>query len=638
MLAPNTLIQNRYRIVRHIAGGGMGSVYEATDERLGHTVALKQLVLTDVPAQQAFEREAKILAPLRHAVLPNVSDYFSDPAGRFLVMQYIPGDDLGAQLARRGQPFPVEQVLEWADQLLKGLDYLHQRGIIHRDIKPQNLKLTDEGDIILLDFGIAKNSTKGSVMAATPGFAPLEQMQGQGTDARSDLYALGTSLYCLLTDSSPKSCITRLVAESRRQPDPVHPLHALNPQVAPPVSAVIMQAMALHPDERPAGAAAMRQMLAAARKPQPAVVTRTVPVPIAPAPAQSPQPAPTRSPARKGKPVRTLVTLGVLLLLALVAAVIIPGLGNPVVEEFHEIPDSLGSEATATIATTPALSVAPTATTATPTLPPVSTATATIPEMVEIPVGPFLMGSRDEDPLADADEKPQHTVELPTYWIGKTEVTNAQFRPFVEGDGYSNPDYWTDAGWEWREAEGITQPAFWYHAGWNGNEQPVVGVSWYEAVAYAHWLSAQTGHDFRLPTEAEWEKAARGPEGLIWPWGNAWVAENCNCARTVGHTTPVGSYPDGASPYGVLDMAGNVYEWTATQWLKEYPYQIEDEWTEEYLGGDNWHTVRGGAWYTEQKLVRGASRNNADNPRTRFNHYGGLRLASHSPLPAASDE
>jgi formylglycine-generating enzyme required for sulfatase activity len=561
MLAPNTLIQNRYRIVRHIAGGGMGSVYEATDERLDHTVALKQLVLTDVQAQQAFEREAKILAPLRHAVLPNVSDYFSDPAGRFLVMQYIPGDDLGAQLARRGQPFPVEQVLEWADQLLRGLDYLHQRGIIHRDIKPQNLKLTDEGDIILLDFGIAKNSTKGSVMAATPGFAPLEQMQGQGTDARSDLYALGATLYCLLTDSSPESCITRLVAESRRQPDPVHPLHALNPQVAPPVSAVIMQAMALHPDERPAGAAAMRQMLAAARKPQPAVVTRTVPVPIPPAPAQSPQ---------------------------LIETV------------------------------------------------PIGT-THQVIELIEIPAGPFLMGSRDEDPLADDDEKPQNTVELPTYYIGKTEVTNAQFRPFVEGDGYDNPDYWTDAGWEWREAEGITQPAFWDDANWNGDQQPVVGISWYEAVAYTRWLSAQTDHDFRLPTEAEWEKAARGTEGLIWPWGNAWEEGRANTEEAdIGRTTPVGSYPEGASPYGVLDMAGNVWEWTATKGRKDYPYTLEDEWNDAYLADYSTRVIRGGAWNWEQQYVRGADRIYDIYPRYRYDYYG-LRLARYSPLPGSNE-
>lgn len=146
--------------------------------------------------------------------------------------------------------------------------------------------------------------------------------------------------------------------------------------------------------------------------------------------------------------------------------------------------------------------------------------TGQVMEFVEIPAGPFLMGSHVGDPVADDDEKPQHELTLPTYWMGKTEVTNAQFRPFVEGDGYTNQDYWTDVGWAWREEAGITTPCRWDDAEWNGADQPVVCVSWFEAVAYARWASAQTGQELRLPTEAEWEKAARGPSGFIWPWGN----------------------------------------------------------------------------------------------------------------------
>ncbi|MFP4441288.1 MAG: SUMF1/EgtB/PvdO family nonheme iron enzyme [Chloroflexaceae bacterium] len=207
--------------------------------------------------------------------------------------------------------------------------------------------------------------------------------------------------------------------------------------------------------------------------------------------------------------------------------------------------------------------------------------TGQVLEMVEIPAGPFLMGSRDDDPLAADDEQPQHELTLDTYWIGQTEVTNAQFRPFVEGDGYTNQDYWTDVGWAWREEEGITAPCRWDDAEWNGADQPVVCVSWFEAVAYARWASAQTGQELRLPTEAEWEKAARGPERLIYPWGDGWREGYANTKEAgIGTTTPVGSYPDGASPYGVLDMAGNVWEWTATKWLKDYPYTLEDEWND----------------------------------------------------------
>jgi formylglycine-generating enzyme required for sulfatase activity len=281
-----------------------------------------------------------------------------------------------------------------------------------------------------------------------------------------------------------------------------------------------------------------------------------------------------------------------------------------------------------------------------PTLAPVTATPAnnratqhpSLPDMVKIPAGPFLMGSSDADKQAHDDEKPQHRLELPTYWIGRTPVTNVQFRPFVAGDGYRNRDYWTDAGWRWREEEGIVQPGYWDDPKWNGDDYPVVRISWFEAVAYCRWLEAQTGIPFRLPTEAEWEKAARGPDGLIWPWGNTWKEGRCNSEEAgIGRTTPVGSYPAGAGPYDVLDMAGNVWEWCVTKWQKDYPYQIEDEWTAEYLAGNDIRVLRGGAFWNESRLVRGAFRNVFSNPRSRNSTLNGVRLASHSPLPG-SDE
>ncbi|MBP1466273.1 SUMF1/EgtB/PvdO family nonheme iron enzyme [Candidatus Chloroploca sp. M-50] len=258
-----------------------------------------------------------------------------------------------------------------------------------------------------------------------------------------------------------------------------------------------------------------------------------------------------------------------------------------------------------------------------------------VPVLVKVPAGPFLMGRSDADTMAEANEKLQHTLTLPDYWIGKTPVTNAQFRPFVEGDGYTNPAYWTKVGWEWRAKERIVRPGFWNATKWNGDDYPVVGVSWFESVAYCRWLSVQTGHAFRLPTEAEWEKAARGTDGRIWPWGNTWESGRCN-SKEAGHerTTPVDQYPIGASPYGVLDMAGNIWEWCATQQSgKRYLYQLEDEWQAAYLEADKVRKRRGGSWYSEQKFVR-ASYSNDFYPRNR-NHDYGLRVASHAPLPGS---
>ncbi len=255
--------------------------------------------------------------------------------------------------------------------------------------------------------------------------------------------------------------------------------------------------------------------------------------------------------------------------------------------------------------------------------------------LIHVPAGPFLMGSSDADKQARGDEKPQHRLELPAYWIGKTPVTNAQFRPFVEGDGYRNQAYWTQAGWQWREQEQIIKPGYWDDAKWNGAASPVVMVSWFEAVAYCRWLSAQTGHPFRLPSEAEWEKAARGPDGHIWPWGNTWEAGRCNSKEAgIGQTTPVGQFPGGASPYGALDMAGNVWEWCATVYGKGYPYALEDEWADAYLEPDAGRRLRGGSWYNQQKHVRGAYRYVSFNSRYRDGNFG-LRVASHSQLPGS---
>ena len=155
MLSANSILQNRYRIVRQLGAGGMGTVYEAIDQRVSCAVALKQTLLgTNAEAREAFRREAALLANLRHASLPKVMDYFGERDGEFLVMEYIAGHDLAALLDLHGHPFPQEQVVRWADEILKLLEYLHTRQppILHRDIKPANLKVTDQGELDFIDF------------------------------------------------------------------------------------------------------------------------------------------------------------------------------------------------------------------------------------------------------------------------------------------------------------------------------------------------------------------------------------------------------------------------------------------------------------------------------------------------------
>src|SRR5688572_27854029 len=165
----------------------MGAVYLATDQRFGSSVALKETLVAGEPLRRAFEREARLLNTLQHAALPHVIDYFFEGEGQFLVMQFIPGEDLGHMLRRSGGPFSIDDVLKWADQLLDLLDYLHthEPAIVHRDIKPENLKLTQRGNVILLDFGLAKGLAEGapgttqatgSILGYTPHYASLEQI------------------------------------------------------------------------------------------------------------------------------------------------------------------------------------------------------------------------------------------------------------------------------------------------------------------------------------------------------------------------------------------------------------------------------------------------------------------------------
>jgi iron(II)-dependent oxidoreductase len=237
-----------------------------------------------------------------------------------------------------------------------------------------------------------------------------------------------------------------------------------------------------------------------------------------------------------------------------------------------------------------------------------------MPAWVEVPAGPFLMGSRDDNPLASDSEKPQHEQPMSyAYRIGRYPVTNAEFARFVEAKGYENRDFWTEAGWEWK---GDTAGPKRYGGEFDKPDHPVVGVSWYEAVAYCHWLaqtlraSGELAEDemIRLPTEAEWEKAARGEHGREWPWGDEFDPAKANTMEGgPRHTTPVGQYsPDGDSPYGCADVAGNVWEWCSTRWVDNY--QVYERKADQDPEGGASRVVRGGSWNSDQRCARCACR------------------------------
>ncbi|HEX8561058.1 MAG TPA: ankyrin repeat domain-containing protein [Pyrinomonadaceae bacterium] len=269
MLSSDTILQNRYRVVRPLGRGGMGAVYEAFDERLSRTVALKETLVETDELRRAFGREARLLANLRHPALPKVLDHFEEGGGLFLVMEFIPGDDLG-RLLDLGRTFAPAEVMVWGDRLLDALEYLHGLNppVLHRDIKPSNLKVVSPGHVVLLDFGLAKGSagqmtnTGGvSLLGYSPAYSPLEQMQGAGTDERSDLYSLAATLYHLLTNASPTDALSRATAVVNGRPDPLQPPRRIRPDVDASVSAALMRAMALDIDSRPRNARELRGLL-----------------------------------------------------------------------------------------------------------------------------------------------------------------------------------------------------------------------------------------------------------------------------------------------------------------------------------------------------------------------------------------
>ncbi len=228
-------------------------------------------------------------------------------------------------------------------------------------------------------------------------------------------------------------------------------------------------------------------------------------------------------------------------------------------------------------------------------------------EMVYVPDGKFWMGSDDGDALAYRDEKPRHEVFVKGFWIDRTPVTNAEYRRFVEARGHKKPGHW--------KREHIPQ---------DKENHPVVNMSWRDAQAYCRWRSGEAGADVRLPTEAEWEKAARGTDGRRYPWGDKFDPQKCNSGEGgPSGTTPVGHHsPAGDSPYGLADVAGNVWEW-ASSLYKSYPYDREDG--REDLAAVGRRVVRGGSWGHDQWFVRAANR--LDDGPFRADHYVGFRCA-----------
>ena len=277
-LEPGVLLNNRYRIESPLGSGGIGAVYLGHDDNLEVKVAVKENFFVSEDSARQFEREARLLATLRHPGLPRVTDHFVLPGqGQYLVMDYVEGDDARRVLELAHGPLSEAEVLSWARQVLEAVAYLHSRTppVIHRDIKPGNIKITPGGRAVLVDFGLAKEysptqSTTVGAKAFTPGFAPPEQY-GQGrTDVRTDVYALGATLYNLLTGKVPADGLRRAMGKEQLTPIREH-----NPRVSPQVAEAIEHSAAVRPEDRFPNVEAFSKALFAAPASEATVVAST---------------------------------------------------------------------------------------------------------------------------------------------------------------------------------------------------------------------------------------------------------------------------------------------------------------------------------------------------------------------------
>ena len=540
------------RIESVIGRGGMAAVYLGYQEELDRRVAIKVLEHAshlDSELVTRFKREARTIARLQHPHILPLHDYGEDDGLLYLIFPYVTGGSLGDALKTGAfDPARIDTILR---QVASALDYAHRQGVLHRDIKPNNILIDGEGHAVLADFGIARLMqdvtgadplTSSGGIIGTPAYMSPEQAEGQTLDGRSDQYSLAIVVYELMAGHRPfkaETPVSLLMKQVNEPPPPLRNSTAIN--------LVLQRALAKTPDDRYQTTTAFAEAFSGALQEE-TMATEVLktdrefasaeppPANLDSASAEPPTTAPYKQPVRMDQRV-SLAALGVLVVLAIVAL----------------LASSPGG--------VPAAALAPSATPAQADVPPETPVIQSVDgyEMALVPPGCFAMG--------DAGDGGRQCLEE-SFWIDRVEVTNARYGS---------------------------------HGEWTGDERPRESVTWFEA---RDFCAARGG---RLPTEREWEYAARGQESLIYPWGDTFDAaravSSAGRANTQG-PAPVGSRPDGASWVGALDMSGNVWEWTSTLY-RDYPY-ADDGREDPAIAGER--VVRGGSYLAGDGFLRAANR------------------------------
>ncbi|MBN2386371.1 MAG: SUMF1/EgtB/PvdO family nonheme iron enzyme [Anaerolineales bacterium] len=626
----------RYHILEQLGEGGMATVYRAYDTRLERDVAVKVIRQSAFPSEQLdrvlsrFGREARALARLSHPNILKVLDYGEYEGSPYLVLVYVPGRTLKAVR----KPIPWQDAARLLLPIAGALAFAHAQGIIHRDVKPSNILMSHVGGPLLGDFGIAKilesdaetvSLTSTGMGVGTPEYMAPEQWTGQ-TVPQSDVYSLGVVFYELVTGHKPYVADTPVAIAIKQTTEPLPRPAQFVPDLPEKVEKILIKALSKRLEDRYPDMAAFEKALAGLL-PQSkgdespvmdAVVLEQVDVSAVTSTTvdqedsqlthlqeESHVPESDIFSTSRSLPAKRpwwlwLVGFGILAgAVCSISAVVLIVVFNQNDSRTSQEPEytSVGQllpDPTATWTSVPAPGIG-------------STMTSPVDGMVlvYVPEGSFSMGSSSHY----ADEEPVHEVYLDAFWIDRTEVTNEMFTGFVSETGRV-----TDAeslGWSWTY-DGLnwdrTQGAYWFQPDGPGSDldglgsHPVVRVSWLDARAYCAWAGR------RLPTEAEWEKAARGTDGRTYPWGSAAPTGGLlNFDELVGGTTPVGRYPGGASPYGALDMAGNVWEWVE-DWYQESYYRSSPSSNPSGPGSGDGRGMRGGSWMVDADWNRSSFR------------------------------
>jgi eukaryotic-like serine/threonine-protein kinase len=618
-----------YRVLRLLGQGGMGIVFLADDSRLQRPVALKVMrpeLAANPEGRQRFLREARAAAHIRSDHIVSIYQVDEDNNVPFLAMEFLEGESLDERLHRQGS-LPLADVLRIGRELAEGLEAAHERGLIHRDIKPANVWLEGKrGRVKILDFGLARpihqgdmHLTQSGTIVGTPAYMAPEQAQGHAVGPASDLFSLGVVLYHLCTGDMPfhaNNTTALLIALAMEVP---RPPKAVNPKVPAPLSDLVMKLLEKDPAQRPASASAVVRTLKELDKKsapeRPAAEKSETLTAITPQCSvgnrtgrdrgQAMAPVLPRRRFRANIAIAVAVAAGFGALTILAGGIVIYVLTN----NRGIRGDTNDPQAQKTL---------PKAEVAVPLKPawrpedkglPKEFANSLGMRLMRIPAGQFQMGSPPEEiercvksvgpnEWAKDDvnsEGPQHEVDLvQPFYMGATEVTVGQFRQFVTEQKYQvGDDRWQKPDFE------------------QADDQPVVFVTWQNAVDFCAWLSAKEGNKYRLPTEAEWEYCCRaGKAGTQYCFGNetaslgsyAWYNANSG-----GKTHPVGQLK--ANAWGLFDMHGNAYEWCQDLYDRNYYKTSPRENPPGPTAGfSNDRVVRGGTWHSQSVYCRSAYR------------------------------